>query len=565
MSLGLENRVTWDHFAMLSAIVLPRWLATVTILCHLSWSLSAMAIEPNGPVKIVVYTGPGGLLDTTARRFADAARRYSQATFVVENRPGAGGLVAMDSVLQAAPDGRTLLAVTKSNVAKIMLAQRSDLLDAFDWRTMLLSETECLIVRAASQIRTLEDLAKANGDATTHQVWLGPGAGGLDHVTAAKIWRELGIRARWVPYSSGNEALSALMGNQGQVYVGNPSDALDNPLLRILAISSRQRIPPFEQVPVFSELGVQRLDQQFMWRGFALPKGCPPEIVLWYDQLFQQVTADREWQSMWQSEGAQVFYRDATSFRQQIQKDAEEFASYHVELGLAPSDPTHSPRPLGERRWAICLLIYAAGTLVWAGWRAMSGWGLLPAMLPLVIQCVCLGLYWQTLDYPAAAEGVGAAALPRLWLALLILIVPWSFVADLVPSGRRRMLQPETMTDQGEPLASTDSIAMPSHSRAAPVTPLTRTTSDARASLGWFLVALIGYIVSLATLGYALATFLWLTLAARLLGFRRWPILLATSAAWIALTYIGFELMLHVRLPRGWIVEAAWESISWRH
>ncbi len=532
---------------MLSAIAKRRWLCAVTFLCHLSWLPTTgayePAYEPDGPVKIVVYTGPGGLLDTTARRFADVARRYSQATFVVENRPGAGGLVAMDSVLQAAPDGRTLLAVTKSNIAKIMLAQRVDLLEAFDWRAMLLSETECLIVRADSSVQTLTDLAKATGATTPHQVWLGPGAGGLDHVTAAKVWRELGIHARWVPYSSGNEALSALMGGQGQVYVGNPSDALENPLLRILAISNPERIPPFENVPVFRELGLQGLDHQFMWRGFALPRGCRPEITAWYDHLFQQVTDDREWQSMWQSEGALVFYRDAQQFREQIRTDASEFASYHAEMGLATSSAAQPAAPRFSRVLAIGLTLFVVATCGWASWRAAQGWGLLPALLPCAIQVASLWLYWQTISYPIASDEVGAAALPRLWLGLLIVAVPWSFIADRVPRAG----------------ISADSSTMPTETTKSKADPY-----DRYAGVGWFLAALLGYVVTLPALGYAPATFVWLTAGGRLLGYRRWILLLAAGAAWIALTYVGFEILLHVPLPRGWVTDALWERLSWK-
>ncbi|MBL7031531.1 MAG: tripartite tricarboxylate transporter substrate binding protein, partial [Candidatus Marinimicrobia bacterium] len=67
---------------------------------------------PSKPIKIVVYTGPGGLIDITARKFTAVANKYVDATFVVENKPGAGGIVALKKVLQSPEDGYSLYACT---------------------------------------------------------------------------------------------------------------------------------------------------------------------------------------------------------------------------------------------------------------------------------------------------------------------------------------------------------------------------------------------------------------------------------------------------------------------
>lgn len=69
---------------------------------------------PKKPITIIVYTGPGGLIDITARKFVDIANNYSDATFVVENKPGPDGIVALKRLLQLPSDGYTLFACTKS-------------------------------------------------------------------------------------------------------------------------------------------------------------------------------------------------------------------------------------------------------------------------------------------------------------------------------------------------------------------------------------------------------------------------------------------------------------------
>ncbi|MCD6121575.1 MAG: hypothetical protein J7K04_07035 [Spirochaetales bacterium] len=75
---------------------------------------------PTKPINLIVYTKPGGLIDVTSRKFTDIASKYTKATFVVINKPGAGGIVAMKYVLATPADGYTLMAVTKSNVAKVV-------------------------------------------------------------------------------------------------------------------------------------------------------------------------------------------------------------------------------------------------------------------------------------------------------------------------------------------------------------------------------------------------------------------------------------------------------------
>ncbi|MDP6401093.1 MAG: tripartite tricarboxylate transporter substrate-binding protein, partial [Candidatus Marinimicrobia bacterium] len=88
---------------------------------------------PDKPIKIVVYTGPGGLIDITARKFASVADKYVDATFVVENKPGAGGIVALKKVLQAPEDGYNLYACTKSNIAKFIQVGGRDYVNALHW------------------------------------------------------------------------------------------------------------------------------------------------------------------------------------------------------------------------------------------------------------------------------------------------------------------------------------------------------------------------------------------------------------------------------------------------
>ena len=169
---------------------------------------------PRKPIKIVVYMKAGGLIDVTSRKFVEIASRYSDATFVIENKPGAGGIVAMNSVLNQPADGHTLFACTKSNVAKFVSSGCDSAVESFHWLALLMRDPECIIT---SQLSETPDFATLVSNAKLQpgqQNWLGPAKGGLDHIMALKTWNKLGITAKWIPHDNGGQALAALLGRQ---------------------------------------------------------------------------------------------------------------------------------------------------------------------------------------------------------------------------------------------------------------------------------------------------------------------------------------------------------------
>lgn len=283
---------------------------------------------PEKPIKIVVYTGPGGLIDITARKFASVADKYVDATFVVENKPGAGGIVALKKVLQAPEDGYNLYAVTKSNIAKFIQVGGRDYVNALHWTAMLMADPECVLTNVGNNIFEWDDLFNDALQNPGEQNWVGPAAGGLDHVTAMKIWDEYGMSAKWIPYKSGGKAIAALLGEQGVAYVGNPRDALGNPNLHIAAVSSDERLEAFPNVPTFAELGSTTLSNEYMWRGFALKAGTPPDVIEWYTSLFQQVTADPDWKEFWEKGGIEVEFIGGDEFANIVKQDVETFEYY---------------------------------------------------------------------------------------------------------------------------------------------------------------------------------------------------------------------------------------------
>ncbi|MFQ3671879.1 MAG: tripartite tricarboxylate transporter substrate binding protein, partial [Verrucomicrobiia bacterium] len=283
---------------------------------------------PNRPIRIIVYTSPGGLIDFTARKFADVARKYVDQPMVVINKPGAGGIVAFEDVLQTPADGYTLMAVTKSNVSKLLSSDREDIFDRMDWFARVMEDPQCLIVNRKAGIQTWPEIRADALVQRGRQNWLGPDIGGLDHLSALKIWRSAGMEARWIPYESGGQAIAALLGGLGVAYVGNPSEARGNPDLEVAVICAPKRLAAFPSVPVFREFGVEGVDDEAMWRGFALRSGVPEGVRRWYAELFEKVNRDPEWRGEWEPFGITVEYVASGPFTAEVEKDRREAAFY---------------------------------------------------------------------------------------------------------------------------------------------------------------------------------------------------------------------------------------------
>ena len=305
-------------------IIAMSWIALVGV---------ARAAFPDRPVNVVVYLKPGGAGDVFVRRFDRIAAKYTNVNFVVINKPGAGGLTALTQIISGKPDGYNLAYVTKSNIAKFAEANAKIKIDDLDWLAMMVLDPESLIINKNSSIRTLDQIVADAKAKKGGQIWVGPATGGNDHIMARKVWRALGIEAKWVPFESGDEAMVALMGGHGVVYVGNPGDVAGKPDLENVVISAPKRLGgAWAKIPTFKELGIQGLDEEIMWRGFAIKKGIPEEARKFYQDLIKKVSSDPQWQNYIEDEGADaVFYTD-DKFKEVVKKDFKDFEEVLKEL-----------------------------------------------------------------------------------------------------------------------------------------------------------------------------------------------------------------------------------------
>ena len=472
---------------------------------------------PDKPIKIVVYTGPGGLIDITARKFSSVADKYVDATFVVENKPGAGGIVALKKVLQAPEDGYNLYACTKSNIAKFIQVGGRDYVNALHWTAMLMADPECVLTNVKNDIFEWNDIINDALQNPGEQNWVGPAAGGLDHVTAMKIWDEYGMYAKWIPYKSGGKAIAALLGEQGVAYVGNPRDALGNPDLYVAAVSSDKRLEAFPNAPTFAELGSTTLNNEYMWRGFALKAGTPPDVIEWYTNLFQQVTADPDWKEFWGKGGIDVEFIGGDEFTDIVKQDVETFEYYLTKSEIISTSSNNGLSKYGEGTPLLILtiglitVIGLAGYLIYKSSFSNTFGRIMVIGFFLLISIV---FYLQSFIFPMSSE-VGPAVVPRLWIFTL---VPLSLLL-LVKTLRNK---------EGV-------------EQAGPRVDIVLT----------FIGFLVVYLLVMNYVGYFLSTFIFMITGMIYLGYKNIKVMLITSATWIVFSYIIFYKILFVPLPLG--------------
>jgi tripartite-type tricarboxylate transporter receptor subunit TctC len=512
---------------LVRAVIRPRVLIIRLLLCAAGsiWP-TVSGIEaadfPVKPITIIVYTKQGGPIDITARQFVKTASKYTDAIFVVQYKTGGGGVLAMEHVLQSRADGHTLFACTKSNIAKMVSTGRERYVRELDWIAMLMTDPECVITRRDSAVAQWDALVRDGRTRTDEQVWGGPSRGGLDHVTAMQIWDRFGLRARWIPYEGGEQALHALLTGQLMAYVGNPADATGQPQLQVSIVSSPARLPHLPNTPTFGELGFPELDQLYMWRGFALRNGCPVEAKMWYANLFEQVTRDPEWQAVWNRDGMVVKLVEEQDFDAIVETNRQEFRRYLKRLDLLPAAQVSTgARWFTQPAARLLSLAFAAHISVALILAYQGVWNRYGDVLILTgLLSICLLLFWETTRFPEL-EGSRAAAVPRLWMAVVAALSVSAFW-----TGR-------------------------SSRAAAGSTGATRIDLVAKLALVLVLhVALTFYA------GYYASTALLLISTMVLFGERRPSVLLGITCVWLTVVYLLFTRLMFVPLPTGTWFEA---------
>jgi tripartite-type tricarboxylate transporter receptor subunit TctC len=272
----------------------PRWrplLGVTLVFLSLAWQ-SALAAEtyPAKPVRTIVPFPAGSSPDVVVRYLGSKlADRMGQA-FVVDNRAGAGGMLAAEAVAKAAPDGYTVFFMVNSIVTMNQFIYKKmpyDPVKDFAPVSMVAAIPYVLIANKDFKARTLAELISEAKAKPTAINYASMGVGGARHVIIELMSSLAGIQLTHVPYKTG--ALAGLIGGEVQITLEPATTVLEHikaGTVIPLGTTGKRRLPALPNVPTIAEV-VPGFEGDG-WQGVEVPAGTPPQII---DRLNSEITA----------------------------------------------------------------------------------------------------------------------------------------------------------------------------------------------------------------------------------------------------------------------------------
>jgi tripartite-type tricarboxylate transporter receptor subunit TctC len=238
---------------------------------------------PTKTVRIIAPFGPGSTPDVVARLLADNMQKKLGQTFVVENKPGAGGVLGTDVVAKAAPDGSTIgisiggpLAINTLLMSKLPYNPSKDIAAV----TQLITQPSALAVNADLTVNTIADLIALLKKDPGKYNFASIGNGSLSHLAMAAIAQKSGTSIAHIPYASSPQAMTAVIRGDAQM-AAMPAISVMGQVkagkVKVLAVSTPKRSPYLPDVPTLKESGIDV--EADAWMGLIAPGGTPPAVV----------------------------------------------------------------------------------------------------------------------------------------------------------------------------------------------------------------------------------------------------------------------------------------------
>jgi len=267
------------------------WFRTAAVAALMVAAAAAASAQsfPSRPVRIFVPYPAGGGVDVLTRTLGDVVSKQWGQSVVVENRPGAGGVIASQAVVTSAPDGYTLIMVASGHATNPLLYAKIpyDTFKDFTPISLLASSPNILLVRADSPFRTMADLIAAAKAKPGSLSFAHAGTGTSTHLAGELLKSLARIDLNAIPYKGGAPSINDLLGGQIPISFNNGPESvgqLQAGTLRALAVTTAERAPFLPDVPSMSE-AVPGYDTGVWW-GLLGPANMPADVLAKLSQDF---------------------------------------------------------------------------------------------------------------------------------------------------------------------------------------------------------------------------------------------------------------------------------------
>ena len=325
----MKYQITVARLGGLSRTVVLGGLVAV-MLCAQATSVAQTASAfPNQPIRMVVPYPPGGPTDITARVVAAEMSKTIGQNIVIDNRPGASGMIGSEMVTKSTPDGYTLLANASIHVINpsVYPDMRFDAIKDFVPITQLAQVPLVLVVPANSPIKSVKDLveyAKANPGKVNFG---SAGSASAQHLAGESFKIAAGIQMQHIPYKGSAPALTDLAGGQLQLMFDSMPSAtpmINSGKLRAIAVTTTTRAKARPDLPTIAESGFPGFDIS-TWYAYWAPKGTPADVVEKLAASAAQALKNPEVIAKYEAMGAEPVGSTPAQFAAYVESEAKKW------------------------------------------------------------------------------------------------------------------------------------------------------------------------------------------------------------------------------------------------
>lgn len=294
---------------------------------------------PSKPIRVIVPFPPGGGTDIVARDVTQQVAASTGWTFVVENKPGAGGNLGIEATAKSPPDGYTIVLGQTSNLAinvtlypKLPYDPQKDLAPI-----VLVADAPLVLVSGAgAPYKTLAEVVQAAKAKPGAINFASPGNGTVAHLTGELLQKAAGIKLQHIPYKGAAQALTDVIGGRVELYMSSVPTLLAQirqGKLRALAVTSAKRVDDLPNVPTIREQGYPGFDAS-TWFGFLAPAGTPKEAIARLNAEFNKALQNAELRKRLADQGAEPLGGTPERFAAVIREDIARWGKVVKESGV---------------------------------------------------------------------------------------------------------------------------------------------------------------------------------------------------------------------------------------
>lgn len=328
MKGGLEMKASKGF--RVTAVVLLTMLAFVVGVQAAEW-------KPSKPIQFVVPYAAGGGSDVLARSIGSVIdpEKLCPVPLIIVNQPGGGSTIGTTSVAQARGNVHMLVTFISGQVAAPMVAGKGAA--TFHDLTLICGlaiDEQLIVVKTDSPFKTIEDVVAA---AKQRPLTIGGTATGQEDQMCNRLFeRAADIKLRYVPFNSGGECITAVLGGHVDMIWANPSEFVpqwEAKMVRPIAVAKETRLPDLPDVPTFKEKGYNVTFKMF--RGIAAPPGIPAETAAFYENMMKRMSESPGWKEKYLKHYMlSPAWMGSKEFTQFVTQNEQLFKGILTELGL---------------------------------------------------------------------------------------------------------------------------------------------------------------------------------------------------------------------------------------